>query len=147
EGVFQAADGGTLFLDEISEIPLPLQVKFLRAIQEKEVTPLGSTRPVRVDVRIIAATNRNLEEAVRDGSFRTDLFYRLNVVPIHLPPLRERRDDIALLVQHFIEDFSRIYDVEPKRITPEAMASIVDYAWPGNIRELQNAIERAFALS
>jgi DNA-binding NtrC family response regulator len=147
EGVFQAADGGTLFLDEISEIPLPLQVKFLRAIQEKEVTPLGSTRPVRVDVRIIAATNRDLEEAVKNGTFRTDLFYRLNVVPIRLPPLRQRREDIPLLVEHFIRDFSRIYGVEPKRVTREAMATIVVYGWPGNIRELQNAIERAFALS
>ncbi|MBP1686870.1 MAG: atoC [Deltaproteobacteria bacterium] len=147
DGVFQAADGGTLFLDEISEIPLPLQVKFLRAIQEKEVTPLGSTRPVRVDVRIIAATNRNLEEAVRDGIFRTDLFYRLNVVPIHLPPLRERREDIPLLVERFIAEFSRAYGVEPKRVTPEAMNRILEYDWPGNIRELQNAIERAFALS
>ncbi len=147
EGVFQAAEGGTLFLDEISEIPLPLQVKFLRAIQEKEVTPLGSTRPVRVDVRIIAATNRNLEDAVRSGSFRTDLFYRLNVVPIHLPPLRERREDIPLLVQRFIEDFSRVYGVEPKRVTAAAMERITQYTWPGNIRELQNAIERAFALS
>ena len=147
EGVFQAADGGTLFLDEIAEIPLPLQVKFLRAIQEKEVTPLGSTRPVRVDVRLIAATNRNIEEAVRSGAFRTDLFYRLNVVSVHLPPLRERREDIPFLVQHFIHDFSRIYGVEPKRATPEAMKQIVAYAWPGNIRELQNAIERAFALS
>ena len=125
----------------------PLQVKFLRAIQEKEVTPLGSTRPVRVDVRIIAATNRNLEEAVRDGIFRTDLFYRLNVVPIHLPPLRERREDIPLLVERFIAEFSRAYGVEPKRVTPEAMNRILEYDWPGNIRELQNAIERAFALS
>jgi DNA-binding NtrC family response regulator len=147
EGVFQAADGGTLFLDEITEIPLPLQVKFLRAIQEKEVTPLGSTRPVRVDVRIIAATNRNLEDAVRDGTFRTDLFYRLNVVPIDLPPLRERREDILLLVERFTEDFSRVYGVEPKRVTTAAMERIVQYTWPGNIRELQNAIERAFALS
>jgi two-component system response regulator PilR (NtrC family) len=147
EGVFQAADGGTLFLDEISEIPLPLQVKFLRAIQEKEVTPLGSTRPIRVDVRIIAATNRDIEEAVKSGSLRTDLFYRLNVVPIHLPALRERREDIPLLVDHFIHEYSRIYGVEPKRVTPEAMRRLVDYSWPGNIRELQNTIERAFALS
>ena len=147
EGVFQAADGGTLFLDEIAEIPLPLQVKFLRAIQEKEVTPLGSTRPVRVDVRIIAATNRDIQEAVKSGSFRTYLFYRLNVVPVHLPPLRERREDIPLLVDHFIHEYSRIYGVEPKRVTPEALQRLVEYAWPGNIRELQNAIERAFALS
>jgi DNA-binding NtrC family response regulator len=147
DGVFQAADGGTLFLDEISEIPLPLQVKFLRAIQEKEVTPLGSTRPVRVDVRIIAATNRDIEDVLRSGTFRTDLFYRLNVVPIHLPPLRERREDIPLLAERFIEEFSRIYGVEPKRVTAEAMERICEYAWPGNIRELQNAIERAFALS
>lgn len=147
DGVFQAADSGTLFLDEISEIPLPLQVKFLRAIQEKEVTPLGSTRPVRVDVRIIAATNREIDEAVRSGSFRTDLFYRLNVVSIHLPPLRQRREDIPLLVERFIEEFSRIYGVEPKRVTAEAMDRICGYVWPGNIRELQNAIERAFALS
>jgi DNA-binding NtrC family response regulator len=147
EGVFQAADGGTLFLDEITEIPLPLQVKFLRAIQEKEVTPLGSTRPIRVDVRIIAASNRDVEAAVKSGSFRTDLFYRLNVVPIHLPPLRERREDIPLLVNHFIQEYSHIYGVEPKWVTPEALQRLVEYAWPGNIRELQNAIERAFALS
>jgi DNA-binding NtrC family response regulator len=147
EGVFQAADGGTLFLDEISEIPLPLQVKFLRAIQEKEVTPVGATRPIRVDVRIIAATNRDIDEAVRNGSFRTDLFYRLNVVPIHMPPLRERRQDVALLVEHFVQEFSREYGVEPKHVSPEAMQQIIAYDWPGNIRELQNAIERAFALS
>jgi len=147
EGVFQAAAGGTLFLDEISEIPLPLQVKFLRAIQEKEVTPLGSTRPVRVDVRIIAATNRDLDDALRDGMFRTDLYYRLNVVPIHLPPLRERRQDIPLLVERFIQDFSGVYGVEPKRVTDPALQRILEYHWPGNIRELQNAIERAFALS
>jgi DNA-binding NtrC family response regulator len=147
EGVFQAAAGGTLFLDEISEIPLPLQVKFLRAIQEKEVTPLGSTRPVHVDVRIIAATNRDLDDALKQGTFRTDLYYRLNVVPIHLPPLRERREDIPLLVERFIQDFSGVYGVEPKRVTDEARQKIMAYGWPGNIRELQNAIERAFALS
>lgn len=147
DGVFQAAEGGTLFLDEISEIPLPLQVKFLRAIQEKEVTPLGSTRPVRVDVRIIAATNRNVEGAVREGRFRSDLYYRLNVVPIHLPPLRQRREDIPLLVEHFIAEFSRVYGVGAKHVTGPAMTRLVEYHWPGNIRELQNAIERAFALS
>jgi len=147
DGVFQAAEGGTLFLDEIAEIPLPLQVKFLRAIQEKEVTPLGSTRAVQVDVRIIAATNRDLETAVQEGSFRTDLFYRLNVVAIHIPPLRDRPQDIPLLIDHFIGEFSQSYGVEPKRVTPEAQKRLVDYSWPGNIRELQNVIERAFALS
>lgn len=147
EGLFQAAHGGTLFLDEVADIPPSLQVKFLRAIQEREVTPLGSTESVAVDVRIIAATNRDLEEAVASGMFRADLFYRLNVVPILLPPLRERKNDIALLVQHFIDEFSGVYGVQPKKIADEAFARIKAYDWPGNIRELQNAIERAFALS
>ncbi len=147
EGVFQAANGGTLFLDEIAEIPLPLQVKFLRAIQEREVTPLGSTRPVKVDVRIIAATNRDLEEVVRSGRLRSDLFYRLNVVSIQLPALRERPEDIPPLIDHFIENFSHSYGVQAKSVTADAMQKLVSYAWPGNIRELQNAIERAFALS
>lgn len=146
-GVFQTANGGTLFLDEISEIPLALQVKFLRAIQEREVTPLGSSRPVKVDVRLIAASNRNLEEEVKKGSFRDDLFYRLNVVPIHLPPLRERREDIPLLIEHFIATFSTEYKVEPKKVSPDALDKLVSYSWPGNIRELQNVIERVFALS
>jgi DNA-binding NtrC family response regulator len=146
-GVFQAANGGTLFLDEISEIPLALQVKFLRAIQEKEVTPLGSSRPLKVDVRLIAASNRNLEEEVKKGTFREDLFYRLSVVPIHLPPLRERREDIPLLIEHFIAVFSQEYNVEPRRIAPDALEKIIAYPWPGNIRELQNVIERVFALS
>ncbi len=147
EGVFQAASGGTLFLDEVTEIPLPLQVKFLRAIQEREVTPLGSTRPIKVDVRLVAATNRDVEEAVRRGTFRNDLYYRLNVVAIHLPPLRERREDVPLLVEHFVQRFSRDYGVEPKHVTPAAMDRLLAYEWPGNIRELQNTIERAFALS
>ncbi len=147
EGVFQAAHGGTLFLDEVTEIPLSLQVKFLRAIQEREVTPLGSNRPVKFDVRLIAATNRDVEQAVRQGAFRSDLFYRLNVVAIHLPALRERREDIPLLVAHFVQRFSRDYDVEPKAVTGAAMRKLLDYHWPGNIRELQNVIERAFALS
>jgi len=147
EGVFRAAEGGTLFLDEVSEIPLSLQVKFLRAIQEKEVIPLGSTRPIKVDVRMVASTNKNLEEEVRKGTFRADLFYRLNVVPIHLPPLRERHEDISLLIDHFVAEFSKTYNVEPKRISPEALEKLPHYPWPGNVRELQNAIERAFALS
>ncbi len=147
DGIFQAASGGTLFLDEIAEIPLALQVKFLRVIQEREVTPLGVSHPVKVDVRIIAASNTDLEEAVALGTFRKDLFYRLNVVPIHLPPLRERRDDIPLLVDHLIAGFSTEYKVEPKRLTADALNKLVAYPWPGNIRELQNVIERMFALS
>jgi DNA-binding NtrC family response regulator len=147
DGVFQAANSGTLFLDEISEIPLDLQAKFLRAIQEKEVTPLGSSRPVRVDVRIIAASNRNLEEEVRKGTFRDDLYYRLSVIPIHLPPIRERREDIPLLIEHFITAFSKEYNVEPKQLAPDALEKLLAYPWPGNIRELQNVIERVFALS
>ena len=145
-GVFQAAHGGTLFLDEIAEIPLALQVKFLRAIQEREVSPLGAGKPVSVDVRIIAASNRELSQAVEDGAFREDLFYRLNVIPIHLPPLRQRSEDLPLLIDHFIAVFSAAYKVEPKTLAPRALAKLQAYAWPGNIRELQNVIERLFAL-
>ena len=147
DGVFRASEGGTLFLDEVSEIPLGLQAKFLRALQDREVTPLGSSRPIAVDVRLIAATNRDLEGEMRAGRFRSDLFYRLNVVHIALPPLRARGDDVGLLIDHFIQHFSREYQVAPKRVTAEAMARLRGYGWPGNIRELQNAIERAFALS
>jgi DNA-binding NtrC family response regulator len=147
EGVFQAAHGGTLFLDEIAEIPPSLQVKFLRAIQEKEVTPLGTTRPTKVDARLIAATNVDLDERMRTGRFRADLYYRLNVVSIVMPSLRQRREDIPLLVEHFVAEFSQSYGVEPKRVSPAAMERLTRYDWPGNVRELQNAIERAFALS
>ena len=147
EGVFQAAEGGTLFLDEVYEIPLSLQPKFLRAIQEREVTPLGSNRPISVDVRIIAATHHDLEQEVRDGSFRTDLFYRLNVVTLRLPPLRERPGDIPLLIAHFTSEFASTYQVEPKHVTPAALERLQAYEWPGNVRELENVIERAFALS
>ena len=147
DGVFRAANGGTLLLDEVAEVPASLQAKFLRAIQEREVTPLGSSRPVPVDVRIIAATNRDLDVEVRAGRFRADLFYRLNVVHIVLPPLRERRDDIPLLASHFIARYSEQYRVAPKHLAPDALTRLTTYDWPGNIRELQNAIERAFALS
>jgi DNA-binding NtrC family response regulator len=147
DGVFRAANGGTLLLDEVAEVPASLQAKFLRAIQEREVTPLGSSRPVSVDVRIIAATNRDLDVEVRAGRFRADLFYRLNVVHIVLPPLRERRDDIPLLAGHFVAQYSEQYRVAPKHLAPDVLARLSAYDWPGNIRELQNAIERAFALS
>ena len=147
DGVFRAATGGTLLLDEVAEVPLGLQAKFLRAIQEREVTPLGSSRPVPVDVRLIAATNRDLDAEVRDGRFRADLFYRLNVVHIELPALRTRRDDIPRLVDHFLARYSEQYQVSSKRVAPDALAALVASEWPGNIRQLQNAIERAFALS
>jgi DNA-binding NtrC family response regulator len=147
EGVFRAAEGGTLFLDEVAEIPLGLQAKFLRAVEQREVTPLGESRPVSVDVRLIAATNRDLDTEVRSGRFRRDLFYRLNVVHLEVPSLRARRDDIPLLVEHFLERFSRQYQVAPKRVAAEVFERLRAYSWPGNVRELQNAIERAFALS
>ena len=147
DGVFRAATGGTLLLDEVAEVPLGLQAKFLRAIQEREVTPLGSSRPVPIDVRLIAATNRDLEGEVREGRFRADLFYRLNVVHIELPSLRARREDIPALVEHFLARYSEQYQVAPKRIAPDALEALVAFDWPGNIRQLQNTIERAFALS
>jgi DNA-binding NtrC family response regulator len=147
DGVFRAAAGGTLFLDEVSEIPLALQAKFLRAIQEREVTPIGANLPVAVDVRLVAATNRDLEAEVHAGRFRSDLFYRLNVVRIEIPPLRDRPEDVDRLVEHFVQRFSREYGVAPKRVGAEVMDRLRAYRWPGNVRELQNAIERAFALS
>jgi DNA-binding NtrC family response regulator len=147
DGVFRAASGGTLFLDEVAEIPQNLQAKFLRAIQEREVVPIGSTRAIPVDVRLVAATNRDIEVEVDTGRFRRDLFYRLNVVRIELPPLRARPDDVPALVSHFIDRYSTQYGVAPKAITPDAMAWLQAYDWPGNVRELQNVVERAFALS
>jgi two-component system response regulator HydG len=146
-GVFQAADGGSLFLDEIADVPLGLQVKFLRAVQEREIVPLGSSRPVRVDVRLLAATNRDLEAEVRDGRFRSDLYYRLNVVTIAVPPLRERRDDIPLLAEEYVRRYADTFGVAPKVIEPAALDRLVRYDWPGNVRELQNVIERCFALA
>jgi len=147
DGVFRAAEGGTLFLDEVAEIPLSLQAKFLRAVEQREVTPLGASLPVPVDVRLIAATNRDLEGEVRAGRFRQDLYYRLNVVHLALPPLRARPEDIPLLAEHFLRRFSREYQVAAKRLAAEVMERLRTYAWPGNVRELQNTIERAFALA
>jgi len=145
-GLFSAAEGGTLFLDEITEIPTLLQVKLLRAIQEREVRRVGDTRDLKVDVRLIAASNRELEQAVSEGVLREDLFYRLNVIPIHLPPLRERREDIPLLVAHCLQKFGRQLSKDVRGVTPEALAILERYHWPGNIRELENVLERAIVL-
>ena len=145
-GLFTAAEGGTLFLDEITEIPPLLQVKLVRAIQMREVRRVGDTKDIKTDVRLIAASNRDLETAVREGVMREDLFYRLNVIPIHLPPLRERREDIPFLVAHFIQRVSKELGKDVRGVTPEAMVVLERHHWPGNIRELENAIERAIVL-
>jgi len=146
-GLFKAADGGTLFLDEISEMPPPLQAKLLRALQEREFIPLGAAKPLTFDARIIAATNRNLEEEIAASRFREDLFYRLSVFSLTLPPLRERREDIPLLVRFFVEKFSRALQLPAKGVSDEALQAMINYDWRGNVRELQNAIERAVTLS
>jgi DNA-binding NtrC family response regulator len=146
-GLFRSAEGGTVFLDEIGEISQALQVRLLRAVQEHEVTPVGSSAPARFDARVIAATNRDLEREVTEGRFREDLFYRLNVIEIHLPPLRERREDIPLLVRHFVKRTAREQGQDEKAFDPAAMTALINYNWPGNVRELQNAVERAFTLS
>nr|WP_265182352.1 sigma 54-interacting transcriptional regulator [Geomicrobium sp. JCM 19055] len=142
-GYFQQADRGVLFLDEIGDIPMSLQVKLLRVLQEGEVVPIGSQTPIPVDVQIIAATHRNLDEMVQEGSFREDLFYRINVVPIHVPPLRERPDDIPLLAYHFIRKLNERYQMRHS-FSPDALSLLETYVWPGNIRELQNVVERLF---
>ena len=146
-GVFELAHGGTLFLDEISEIPLTLQAKLLRVIQEREFRRVGGTKEVRVDVRIISATNRDLTEAIAKGAFRDDLFDRLNVVQLDVPPLRERREDIPLLVFHFLQRLSGETERPAKQIAPDALAVLEKYHWPGNVRELENVIERAVTLA
>ncbi len=146
-GRFELADKGTLFLDEIGDIPPALQPKLLRVLQEQEFERLGSTRTHQVNVRLVAATNRDLEEMVNRGQFRSDLYYRLNVFPVQLPPLRERPEDIPALVTHFVERFGHRMGREIESIPPETMSALSSYPWPGNIRELQNLIERAVILS
>lgn len=145
-GLFEVAHGGTVFLDEIGELSPFLQVKLLRVVQEKTFRRIGGARDISVDVRIISATNRNLEELVKSGDFREDLFYRLNVIPVEVPPLRERKEDIPLLVDYFIEKYSREYKKEIKKISPYAMGLLTQYPFPGNVRELENIIERSVAL-
>jgi DNA-binding NtrC family response regulator len=147
KGLFRSVAGGTLFLDEVGEMPQTLQVKLLRALQEHEVTPIGSSATQKFDARIIAATNRNLEFEVAEGRFREDLFYRLNVIEIVMPPLRERREDIPLLVKHFIAKASQTQHSQSKTVTKDAMKAIGSYDWPGNVRELENAVERAIILA
>ena len=147
EGLFAAAKGGTFFLDEIGETTPATQVKLLRVLQEREVIPVGGTEAVPVDVRLIAATNRDLEEEIRGGRFRTDLFYRLNVIAIHLPPLRSRRDDIPLLAAAFLKRMAADRKEEPKSLASDVLDAILAYEWPGNVRELENALERASTLT
>jgi PAS domain S-box-containing protein len=145
-GLMELAHKGTLFLDEIAELPLNLQVKLLRVLQEQEIVRVGGVKPIKVDIRIITATNRDIEQMVEEGTFRRDLYYRLNVVPIPVPPLRERREDIPALVHHFLQRFSQKYS-RSRQITPEAMELLFNYSWPGNVRELENIIERIVVTS
>ncbi|GEN32694.1 sigma-54-dependent transcriptional regulator [Aneurinibacillus danicus] len=147
EGKWAAANGGTLFLDEISEMPLALQAKILRVLQEREVTPLGSNRKISLDVRIVSATNKRLEQMVAEGTFREDLYFRLNVIPISVPPLREREGDLPLLLEYFLQKYSREMDKAPKRLSAAARRLLLAYNYPGNIRQLGNIIEYAVALS
>ncbi|GGY79595.1 sigma-54-dependent transcriptional regulator [Marinobacter zhanjiangensis] len=146
DGLFRSANGGTLFLDEVADLPLAMQVKLLRAIQEKAVRPVGESREVPVDIRILSATHKNLPELVKEGNFRQDLFYRINVIELAVPPLRDRPDDIPLLATHILERIAREYDCPPARLSKGALAYLGDYTFPGNVRELENILERAFTL-
>jgi len=145
-GLFEIARGGTIFLDEIGELPAVLQVKLLRVVQEKSFRRIGGSEDIKVDVRIISATNQNLEEKVKKGEFREDLFFRLNVIPVYMPPLRDRREDIPLLTNHFIEKYAIEFGKEIRTISSYAMELLMNYSFPGNIRELENIIERGVAM-
>jgi two-component system, NtrC family, nitrogen regulation response regulator NtrX len=147
KGKFELADGGTLFLDEVADMSLKTQAKVLRALQEQRIEPVGGVASVQVDVRVIAATNKKLEGEIRRGSFREDLYFRLNVIPFRVPALRERREDIPLLVRHFVSELSQEYGRRPKEITPEAMRVLSDLPWPGNVRELRNIVERVVIMT
>lgn len=146
-GLLQQAEGGTLFLDEVGELPLALQVKFLRVLQEREFYAVGAEQPTKSDIRLVAATNQDLHKAVTTGKFRQDLYYRLHVIPVFLPPLRERREDIPLLAHHFLRRYGQTLDTEIRGFTPAAMSQLLDYTWPGNVRELANVVERAVVLT
>ena len=146
-GKFQKADGGTLFLDEVGDMSLKTQAKVLRALEEQRFQPLGSTDTITLDVRGIAATNKDLDQEIDRGNFREDLFYRLNVIPVHLPPLRERPEDIGLLAEHFLREFVASYGRKPKHLTDDALATLERYSWPGNVRELKNLIERVVIMN
>jgi two-component system response regulator GlrR len=147
KGLFSRADKGTVFLDEIGDMPLSIQAKLLRVLQEKNFVPLGSEKPVTVDVRIIVATNKDLEEEVKSGNFREDLFYRIHVIPVELPLLKDRKDDIPPLVEHFIKKYSGLMGKKVKSIAPAAMQKLMLHDWPGNVRELENTIEYAIAMT
>jgi transcriptional regulator with PAS, ATPase and Fis domain len=147
KGLFEEADGGTCFLDELGDIGLAMQAKLLRVLQEHEIKRVGGTEPTKIDVRIVAATNKNLEDLVEEKKFREDLFYRLNVVAIHLPPLRERAEDVPLLARHFLRKYSEGNQKTIAQISPEALELLSTYRWPGNVRELENVIERSVTLT
>jgi Nif-specific regulatory protein len=146
-GRFELADGGTLFLDEVGDLPMEVQIKLLRTLQERELERVGGNETIKVDVRVVSATNRNLEKMIEEGEFREDLYYRLNVFPIHLPPLRDRLEDLPVLVNHFVTKFARQMGVPAAPATPDALAKVREYNWPGNVRELENIIERAMILA
>lgn len=146
QGLFQAANGGTLFLDEVADLPLDMQVKLLRAIQEKAVRPVGSQQEVHIDVRILSATHKNLNQEIREGRFRNDLFYRINVIQLDIPPLRERKEDIPILASHFLQRFADALDLPPATLSRDGLEALQNYPFPGNIRELENILERAYTL-